>query len=43
MSRDLEYYERKVRELQVENEQLKGQLNSSARQAPSPQTFIGTN
>lgn len=34
MDRDLEYYEKKVQELQRENEQLRDRLNTSSRILP---------
>lgn len=43
--KDLSYYEQKVRDLQLENQVLRGQLvNSSRTHQPVPhQTIIGTN
>lgn len=42
MNKDLEYYERKMRDLQVENQVLRGQLSNSSRtyNQVTPETII---
>jgi hypothetical protein len=44
MNRDLEYFEKKVRDLQIENEVLRDQLVNSSRDYRSvlPQTIMGS-
>lgn len=44
MSRDLEYYEKKMRDLQIENLVLKDQLSNSSRNygQATPEAMIGS-
>ena len=44
MSRELDYYEKKVRDLQIENDVLRGQLLSSSKsyRSVAPETIFGT-